>query len=347
MEDWLFRLIVSGIIFVGSIGLGYLLSYLMKFLEHLTKHTKTNLDDYLIEALKAPVRLGTIILGTYLALYFFDPALKIFGIEVETIFGVLLIAFFCFVVAKVARGLLNWYSTEIAVKTESTIDDRVIEFLKKSLDILIYAIGLMIILEQIGVKIGPLIASLGIAGLAVALALQDTLSNLFAGFYILADKPVKVGDYIKTEHGEEGTVRDIGWRSSRIELSSGNIVIMPNTKVSQSILTNYALPNPGSSVSLKYSVDLNSDPENVEKVLIEAVKAVAKENKAIDKKQEPLVRFYEVGDYSLNFRLIYFVNNYLDQYLANHQINKEVLKRFRKAKIDFALPTRYVLNKNA
>jgi len=136
----------------------------------------------------------------------------------------------------------------------------------------ILILGLLIALSTIGISIAPFITALGVGGLAVALALQDTLSNLFAGIHILVERSIRIGDFVRLETGQEGYVEDITWRTTRIRMRPNNMVIIPNNKLSQSIVTNYYLPEKSMALSIPVSVSYASDPERVEKVLLEEVR---------------------------------------------------------------------------
>src|SRR5213593_280947 len=133
----------------------------------------------------------------------------------------------------------------------------------------VYIVGALMLLTALGVQITPLLTALGVGGLAVALALQDTLSNLFAGAHLLADKPIRVGDYVKVADTVEGHVVDIGWRSTRVRMLQNVVVTIPNKRVAESIITNYDLPEPRLTLLIRVSVDYGSDVELVERLLIE------------------------------------------------------------------------------
>src|SRR6202042_3253297 len=130
-------------------------------------------------------------------------------------------------------------------------------------------LGVLMLLNGLGISITPILTALGVGGLAVALALQDTLSNLFAGFYVAVAGQVRLGDYIKLNTGEEGYVTDIGWRCTTIRSLNSNLIIVPNAKLAQAIVTNYSLPQKQMSASLQVGVSYRSDPDQVEKMLLE------------------------------------------------------------------------------
>ncbi len=204
-------------------------------------------------------------------------------------------------------------------------------------------IGFLIILGVLGISITPLITALGVGGLAVALALQDTLSNLFAGVHILMEKSIRVGDFVKLETGQEGYVVDITWRTTRVRMLPNNMVVVPNNKLAQSVITNYYLPEKSMSLLIPVSVSYSSDPEKVEKILVEEARQAAGKIPGLLAEPEPFVRFIPgFGASSLDFTLICQVREFTDQYLAQHELRKRILKRFREEGIEIPFPQRTV-----
>jgi len=207
----------------------------------------------------------------------------------------------------------------------------------------VLVLGTLMVLNAFGIAIAPLVTALGLGGLAVALALKDTLENLFAGLQILIEKPVKVGDFIKLESGEEGYVQDIGLRTTRVRLLPNNMVIIPNSKITQSVLTNYYLPVTQMALLIPVSVSYGSDPEKVERVLVEEAKKGAGEIPGLLGEPEPFVRFIPgFGESSLDFTLICQVREFVDQYLAQHELRKRIFRRFKEEGIEIPFPHRTV-----
>ena len=224
------------------------------------------------------------------------------------------------------------------------------EAIKPSLSILdllgkglITLIGLLITLDSLNISITPLLTTLGIGGLAVALAFKDTLANFFAGLYILADRPIRVGDYVKIEGGPEGYVEGVGWRSTRIRTLPNNIVIIPNSKVSESIITNYFLPEKRMSLPVDISVSYGSDSRKVEQILLEEATRAASEIEGMLSDPSPLVRFIPgFKDSSLDFTLICQIREFVDQYFVQHELRHRILERFKKEGIEIPFPQRTV-----
>ena len=203
--------------------------------------------------------------------------------------------------------------------------------------------ALMLVLDNLGISLTAVWTTLGVGSVAVALALQDTLSNFFSGVYLLLDRPVRVGDYVKLDSGDEGFVVALGWRSTRIKTLPNNVVVVPNAKLASAIVTNYSLPEPAMSLLVSVGTSYDSDPEQVERILIEEAKAAAQNTPGLMADPEPFVRFIPgFGDSSLNFTLICRVATFVDQYLAQHEIRKRIFARFRQEGISIPFPQRDV-----
>jgi small-conductance mechanosensitive channel len=205
------------------------------------------------------------------------------------------------------------------------------------------AFGTMTVLENLGISLTAVWTTLGVGSVAIALALQDTLSNFFAGVYLRLDHPVRLGDYIKLQSGEEGFVVERSWRSTRIKALSNNTIIVPNAKLASAILTNFSLPDPQMSLLISISVNLNSDPQHVEDILVDEASNALETVPGLLRDSAPFVRFIPgFGQFSLDFTLICSVRNYVDQYLVQHELRKRIYKRFRDEGIEFPVPQRDV-----
>lgn len=204
-------------------------------------------------------------------------------------------------------------------------------------------LGSMIVLDNLGVSLTAVWTILGVGSVAVALALQDTLSNFFAGMYLRVDRPVRLGDYVKLDSGEEGFVIQMGWRSTRIRTLPNNVVVVPNSKLTSAIVTNFSLPEPEMSLLIPVSVSYSSDPERVERILVEeATRAIGK-LEGLRGEPAPFVRFIPgYGESSLDFTLICRANAFVDQYLVQHELRKRIFARFRQEGIEIPFPQRDV-----
>ncbi|HVC19197.1 MAG TPA: mechanosensitive ion channel family protein [Vicinamibacterales bacterium] len=209
--------------------------------------------------------------------------------------------------------------------------------------LIVLLLGIIIVLNVLGISVTPLLTALGVGGLAVALALQDTLSNLFAGLYISLAGQIRLGDYVKLNTGEEGYVADITWRSTTFRALAHNLVVVPNSKLAQAIVTNYSLPERRMAVSIPVGVSYDCDPDEVERLLLEVAVGGVGDIPGLLDDPAPVVRFNPgFGDSSLNFTLVFHVAEFSEQYRVQHELRKRILKRFRAAQIEIPFPTRTV-----
>ncbi len=204
----------------------------------------------------------------------------------------------------------------------------------------ILGLGLLIFLDLLGISITPILASLGIGSLAVALALQDTLSNFFAGLYVAVDKPVQAGDFVRLETGDEGYVTDVGWRSTKLRTRAENTVIIPNSKLIGSVITNYHLPTREVMTTLKMGVQYGTDLERVERVVLDVARDVLKTTQGGAPEFEPAVRFQEFGDSSVNFTVAMHSKEISDSPQVIHDFIKKIHARFQKEGIVIPYPVR-------
>jgi small-conductance mechanosensitive channel len=198
--------------------------------------------------------------------------------------------------------------------------------------------GTLILLQTVGVQITPIITTLGISGLAVGLALKDTLENFFSGFYLIFSKQIRTGDYLKLDGGHEGYVTDITWRNTTIQELTNNIIIVPNSKLASAIFTNCHLPVKEISLTVHVGVDYESDLDYVEHVTIEVAKEVMQEVAPELVNNEPFIRYQKFGDFSIDFIVYIRVNEFFDQRIARHSFIKKLHKRYQKEGIKIPSP---------
>jgi small-conductance mechanosensitive channel len=207
----------------------------------------------------------------------------------------------------------------------------------------VFILGALWMLLAFRVNITPILTALGVGGLAVALALQDTLSNLFSGFYVAVARQVRLGDYIKLNTGEAGYVTDIGWRATTIRELAYNLIIIPNSKLAQAIVTNYHMPEARVSVSLQVPVDYDSDIELVERVLLEVATHAVGEVPGLLGDPAPGVGFDPgFGDFALGFTLGFHVAEFENQFSVRNELRRRILRRLREAGIRIPFPARTV-----
>ena len=206
----------------------------------------------------------------------------------------------------------------------------------------IFTLGILIILNGLKVNVTPILATLGVGGLEVALALQSTLSDLFAGFYISASRQIKIGDYVKLESGEEGHVTDISWRAAQIRVLPNNMVLVPNEKLSKMIVTNYFLPQKELSILIDLGVHYNSDLRKVEQVTIEVAKEVVMDVLGGVPDFAPFIRYHTLGDFSINFTVVLRAKEFVDGYSIKHEFIKRLHERYKAEGIVIPFPIRAI-----
>jgi len=202
--------------------------------------------------------------------------------------------------------------------------------LATAIDLTVYAVGILILLQSFGVSISPLITALGVGGLATALALQDTLANLFSGINILLSKQIKMGDFVKLSTGEEGHVVDMNWRNTTIKTPTENMAVVPNQKIASSIITNYAQPFAECTISIPIGVGYESDLDHVEKVTAAVAKEILQETEGGVKNFEPFIRYGGFAGSSINFNVILRVKTVTDQNLIRHEFIKKIYTRYKQ-----------------
>lgn len=335
-------LVSAAILIVSSLIAKFGISLIESILHKLASKTRTTLDNELVKALKKPSYFAVIILGFYFAV-FYITALNPYEQYFVKTFLFAAIIWGAYTSIKIADAVLLWYTKEIAVKTETKIDDKYAPIFKKVVNIFIYLIALIAILRALGIEITPLVASLGIGGLAVALALQDTLSNFFSGFYIMSDKNLNVGDFIKVEGWGEGFIHEIGTRTTKIRTLPNTFIIIPNAKLSQSVITNYSVPEPEMSVIVPIGVSYSSDLEKVEKVTVKVAKEVLHTVPGAVKSFEPFIRYLKFGDSNIEFSVILRVEEFTQQYPVVHEFIKRLKKAYDKEGIEISYPVRKIV----
>ncbi|MBI5234127.1 MAG: mechanosensitive ion channel family protein [Deltaproteobacteria bacterium] len=305
-----------------------------KFLHRWAKKTETTTDDIIIKTLNTPSFYWCVAIGLYIGMAISDLPEK-YTHYLSIAIYILVISSMTIAAANLSNRLFNNYVEKMNLPIPAT------GLAQSMLKGTIIVVGLLMALGVIGVSIAPLITALGVGGLAVALALQDTLSNLFAGVHILVEKSIRVGDFVKLETGQEGYVDDITWRTTRIRMLPNNMVIVPNNKLAQTIVINYYLPEKRMSLSIPVSVGYSSDPGFVEKVLLdEAARAVGAVSGLLP---EPCVRFIPgFGKDALEFTLVLQISEFAEQFSVQHELRKRIFNRFRKEGIEIPFPQRIV-----
>ena len=241
------------------------------------------------------------------------------------------------VAARTINGFISLHIESSQQKLPKTT------LLNTILNVVIYAMGVLVVLQYYGISIAPILTAMGVGGMAVALALQETLANIFSGLHLILSKQLRLDDYIKLSTGEEGRVTDITWRFTTIvPAGGGNMIVIPNQKIASSNITNYSMPRKDIVISIPVGVAYDSDLDKVERVTLDVAKEVMAQ---IDKdvKMEPAVRFHTFGESSIDFNVVLHSSYFEHQFLLKHEFIKALTRRYREEGIEIPYPTRTVL----
>jgi small-conductance mechanosensitive channel len=324
----------AAIIFVSGAVIGFILEkFVLHRLEKLARFTPWEGDEIVIDSLKGLVLYSCLLAGLY------GATLRLpLDDRIRTIVGKVILILFLLIVTvvmmRMATGFVKHYAEKAVLPSTSIF----INLAK----VIAFALGMLIILQSVGISITPILTALGVGGIAVALALQDTLSNIFAGLHIIATRQIRPGNFIRLDSGEEGYVTDITWRNTMIRTLPNNMVLIPNSKLSGAIVTNYYLPATEMSVPVQVGVSYDSDLEKVERVTIEVAKKMLQEVTGGVADFEPFIRYHTFADFSINFSVILRGQEFTDQYLLKHEFVKRLHQRYRQEGIEIPFPIRTV-----
>lgn len=309
--------------------------FLLSRLYRLTKRTRHEWDETLIGSLKYIPTFISLAIAIHLSFETYEFLHKYTGLKDRflSFASVLIVSLF---LSRLLGGLLELYMK--SYKQDIPATSLIVQIAK----VIVLLIGLVVALDKIGVAITPLITALGVGGLAVALALRDTLENLFAGFHILASKQLKPGDFVRLENGLEGIVEDITWRNTLIRQLSNNLIVVPNSKITSSIILNLHMPQPEMNVLVNVGVSYDSDLEKVERITLEVAKEVQREVEGAVPDFEPTLRFREFGDFSINLVVALRAKDAQSQYLLVHEFIKRLHRRYHQEGIKIPFPVREV-----
>jgi small-conductance mechanosensitive channel len=324
--------IESIFLFTLIFGVGILFkTYFAKFIKSILTKVGIVLSDKIV-----------VITSCYISFCFFLIALYVgilkapINAKIVVVNKIFYMAFAFSIVILIASIISHIFRNVVQEKIVSNI-----------LKFLITFVGLILILNQVGVRLTPILTALGIGSLAVALALQDTLANFFAGINILASKQITRDDYIKLDSGQEGTIVEVNWRTTLIKEITNNMIVVPNSKISSAIVTSYHFKKSEVTSSITCGVAYGSDLDKVEKIAISAAKEIMNKYNFTSKTYEPMVQFTDFGDFSINFILYFRTKTIYDRAFIKSEVLKSLYREFCEAKIEIPFPQRVItLNKN-
>jgi small-conductance mechanosensitive channel len=276
--------LVALAVFAAGILLAWLLRAVLRRLLHLlTRSAERQVDEQLSRAIRAPLGLLVVVVAAYIALRtlsYLEPHRH----NIDRVVGAIVLALLVLITQRLVSALV------FGNGARGTATRHAVPLVRRAVNVAIIAVGVLLVLDQLGIAISPLLAGLGITGLAVALALQPLLSNLFAGYYVMSDSSIQDGDWVAVHNGPSGHVIDIGWRATRLRNLDGQMVIVPNATLANSIVTNYGAGRPA-DVAVVYQIPVDRDLQQVEDIGREVLRSVIQDSDEAAKDYRPLVRF--------------------------------------------------------
>ena len=324
----------AGVILIALfIVLKILIFVIEKIILKFTLKTKTNLDDQIISKSSKPITLAILLIGIKIALkelVLIDNLYQIFNTAVDSLL-IIVISYLAYVII-ILLIFQGW--KKISTKAKSEINKSLTNLVKGFLKTIWIIFTLIYVLNLWGIEVGPFLAGLGIGGIAVAFALQSSLANIFAGISIILDKTVKIGDLIFLDDGTQGKVESIGLRSTKVKTFDNELIILPNSKLADGKIQNVAMPEPKSRVVIPFGVAYGVDVDKVKKIVLTEIKKI----KHFVNDPEPVVRFLEMADSSLNFKAYFYVDSF--EYRANaiDEANTKIYNALRKNNIEIPFP---------
>ena len=303
-----------------------------------TRATATDRDDEIAREVRMPVVAMIAVHAAYVALrslsYLDDHAgtLQRLWAAASLLVAVVLIW-------RVAGATFAWYRTRAAAG-EPLLGEKALPIPRRIVNVTIVLVGAVIVLDQLGIAISPLLAGLGIGGIAVALAAQPILANTFAGSYVLSDGSIRVGDFIELDGGPSGWVDDIGWRATRIQTFDNNMVIVPNSTLADATVTNFDTGEPPVGAPVLCGVAYEEDLEAVEAIVIEVLEGIIRDLPEADPGYEPLLRFQAFGESNVDFLIKLRATNRRDVGRLQHEMIKRVHTRLAAEGITINYPAR-------
>ncbi len=262
---------------------------------------------------------------------------------VQRVGAAVIVAVGAFVITRIGSLLLDWYASHVAASTSTQLDDQLIPSFKRMLPILVYALAILWGLAIFEIEISPLLATLGIGGIAIALAAQPTLSNYFAGTYVISEGEIEPGDFIEIEGGPSGFVEDISWRSTKLRSRFNNLIIIPNSMMSDNMITNYSRPALAMNVIVTGGVSYSSDLQQVEDIVMEVANKIVIESEHAVTETEPRAGFSTFGDSNIDFWVFLQATDRAGSFQLKSQLIKQIHERFNEAGVVINYPIRHLV----
>ncbi|MBN2518729.1 MAG: mechanosensitive ion channel family protein [Candidatus Altiarchaeota archaeon] len=331
--------ILFALIVIGSFLVGKTIYFFFKYeVRKVTKKTNNRLDDLLLDIIEEPLVVLIVIFGVWTGVHQLTLESGLLDF-LNSVFGVLVSLNIVWFILRLADVIIIEYLKPFAKRNETALDDELIPILQKVVKGLILIFAILSIVSNFGYDLTAIVTGLGIGGIAIALAAQDTLGNLFGGISLFMDRPFGIGDRVKV--GDVyGDVVDVGMRSSKIETLDNTVVTIPNSVLSKSNIENYVKPDTILKQKFTMGLTYNTPVKKIERA-VEIVRDVIKKTEGVADR-EPLIWFTEFGASSLNILVIYWIKSLDFWGTTKHDMNIEIKGRFEKEGIEFAYPTQTI-----
>ena len=338
--EWLDPATAGAIALIGIVAAFVFHKLIFPLIVRFTHWTPTDLDSRLVKSVRWPTTLGFVVLGVYLAFTVPLDLTESQQSQVDTVGQALGVMIVITVVVGLLSSAIDWYLASLATSATRVVDLRLLPLIRRAGGVIIYAIGGLLMMDVLGINISPLIAGLGLGGLAVALAIQPTLANLFAGTYVMTEGVIATGDYIKLENGLQGYVVEVSWRSTRIRDWHNNLVVVPNSKFAETIITNFQQPTNAVNVYFECGTSYDSDLYRVEEICLEVMDTIIDSHPMANKEYGKYFAFDNFGDSNVNFWLFVQATDRLGSFVVQSDMMKLLHKRFQEEGIVINYPVR-------
>ncbi|MBW8010338.1 MAG: mechanosensitive ion channel [Chloroflexi bacterium] len=333
--------ILVAVAILGRVIIAILINRIVK---RIIGQTKTTFDDVILATVKPSLFRLILVFALRIALSRLDFISEAAGLAFDNLYFVLYLVIGFGFAWRLVGSLSDWYSTELAPKTDSNLDEQLMPFLRRVALIILSVLAGIILLGRFNIEVSGLVATLGISSLAIALAAQAALSDIISGFLIMIDRPFRIGDRVEIlDLDTWGDVIDIGLRSARIRTRDNRMVIVPNSVIAKSLLVNYSYPDSQYRIQIELGIGYGTDLEEARRIIIKAVSNV--EGVLTDRKVEAL--FLQFGDSALIFRVRWWLESYVDTRRMFDRVNSAIYNALNEAGIEIPFPTREIYHKIA
>lgn len=331
---FLITILIWILIALGVVALAYAIAKLF------AKASETKVDDMIVEMMKGPIFLLILFIGV-------QHSLPVAGVETSTIpyldavFSIITVVLVTWIVYKLFKDILVYYGRILSVRTQSDLDDRLVPVISKVGGLIIILLGAIFIIQSLGFDVTLFLAGMGVMGIVIGFAAQETLSNFFSGIFLLLDRPFKRGDLIVLDTGDVCEVSWIGLRSTKLyHIANHQLIVLPNKHLAEQKVVNITEPDRRFRTSIEVGVAYGTDLNHAKEVLTDIVKGHPHVLKG--KGKDPLFRVDEFADSSINVKSLFWVDNVKNKWAVESEIKEAIDKRFKKENIEIPFPVRVV-----